>query len=64
MWDYFLETYYKGNGENETEESGQKYSPALYLKKYLIEHVSKILTESLQFRKAYMDKLKSKSSKK
>lgn len=26
MWKYFLETYYDGNGENEEEESGQKYS--------------------------------------
>jgi hypothetical protein len=26
MWKYFLATYYEGNGENEEEESGQKYS--------------------------------------
>lgn len=47
MWDYYLETYYKDNGENQIEESGQKYSPALFLKKHLTDNVSKILTESL-----------------
>lgn len=51
MWKHFLTQYYEPIGSKEKEKSGQFYSPALYLKKVLIEDISEILTDSLKMRK-------------
>lgn len=50
MYETFLMDIYEPTGKHEKEESGEPYSPALYLKKYLAERVSEILTESLKWK--------------
>jgi len=49
MWDKFhAEIYPKVERDDIREEaSGELFSPALYLKKYLAEEIGKRLTESL-----------------
>ena len=47
MYENFLEDIYEPTGKFEKDESGENYSPALYLKKYLSERVSEILSESI-----------------
>ena len=41
---------YEPTGKFEKEESGDTYSPALYLKKYLSQRVSEILSESIKYK--------------
>lgn len=53
MYDEFIENFYNPIGSKEREEkSGDLYSPALYLKKYLSQEVGNMLTKSYQNRKA------------
>jgi hypothetical protein len=48
MYDYFLDEHYNTVGCKLKEESGELYSHALYLKKFLSEEIAKILTKSLE----------------
>lgn len=45
MYASYLENQYHGQGENEIEDSGNKYSSALYLKKYLKNDIQELLDE-------------------
>ena len=47
--DYLLDIY-EHIGKKEKEESGDSYSPALYLKKYLAQRVEEILSESIKWK--------------
>lgn len=40
---------YTGIGDNETEESGDKFSSALYLKKYIKKEVEELLNEIQEY---------------
>jgi hypothetical protein len=52
MYDDFIDNYYNPIGSKMKEElSGETYSPALYLKKYLSEEIGKMLTKSYKHRK-------------
>jgi hypothetical protein len=44
MYEDFLENQYEPFGSREKDQNGKIYSPALYLKKYLSEEISRILT--------------------
>lgn len=37
MYQYYLDNEYEPRGKDEIDASGEKYSPALYLKKHLAE---------------------------
>lgn len=52
MWDKFKEDIYPKVEENDIREeaSGELFSPALYLKKYISEEVGQRLTDSLNYR--------------
>ena len=52
MYEYFLNEFYNPIGSKEKEESGDFYSPALYLKKHLTEEIGRALTKSLKERHA------------
>ena len=52
MYNFFLDEHYNTVGVNTKEESGENYSPALYLKKHLSEEISRMLTNSLKHRKS------------
>jgi hypothetical protein len=47
MYNYFLDEHYNTVGFKTKEESGDTYSPALYLKKHLSEEIGRMLTNSL-----------------
>lgn len=49
MYRTFLKDNYEKDGKNQKEESGDFYSPALYLKKYLGEKVGEIISESVKY---------------
>ena len=49
MYNTFLEDHFKPTGQHEKEESGENYSPALYLKKYISERVSEVLSEAIKW---------------
>jgi hypothetical protein len=47
MYDEFLSEFYEPTGSKMKEEkSGQTYSPALYMKKFLSEEIGSMLTKS------------------
>ena len=50
MYETFLRDHYEPTGKNEVEESGEKYSPALYLKKYLAQRVGEVLSDSIKYK--------------
>jgi hypothetical protein len=50
MYEDFMDNVFEPIGSRQTDEHGKLYSPALYLKKYLSEEVSRILTNSMKFR--------------
>jgi hypothetical protein len=55
MWDKFKDEIYPNVERDDIREeaSGELFSPALYLKKYLSEEIGKRLTESLQYRQGH-----------
>ena len=52
MWRYYLDVIYEEQVVKTglQEESGELYSPALYLKKHLNQEIKRILTASLKYR--------------
>ena len=50
MYQDFLDNHYNPVGINEREESGDLYTPGLYLKKYLTKEVGDLLTTSMKAR--------------
>jgi hypothetical protein len=50
MYEDFLDNQYEPFGSREKDQNGKIYSPALYLKKYLSEELSRILTSQLKNR--------------
>lgn len=49
MYENFLFNEYKDHGDQKTEESGHKYSSALYLKKYLQEQIEELLNNDHEY---------------
>lgn len=50
MYTSYLENQYDAFGKDEIEESGNKYSSALYLKKYLKKNIEELLDEVHQYK--------------
>jgi hypothetical protein len=52
MYQDYLDNFYNPIGSKMVEaKSGETYSPALYLKKYLMEEIGSMLTKTYQIRK-------------
>jgi hypothetical protein len=60
MYDFFLDEHYNTVGVKTKEESGDTYSQALYLKKFLTEEIGRMLSNSAKYRinKGQEEKLK------
>ena len=50
MYDDFLDNFYEPFGSRQTDDSGKIYSPALYLKKHLMDEISRILSNQMKNR--------------
>lgn len=51
MYKEFIDNFYDPIGSKTKEESGDVYSQALYLKKFLTDEVERMLTRALKYRK-------------